>query len=167
MKGELIGVVNAKYSSSGIEGLGFAIPSKEVIRVVTELLNNSKYDIANNVWSYGYVTGDYEFGFEISYYAGQFNQSGSLYISTVKSNDTYTGTSLSKNYIITSIAIDYKDDSKFDSTFGVSNYPSSSDASSAMKFLYDANLSLGDTITITYKDGTKVSFDVVQFIYSI
>ena len=165
--GALIGVVNAKYSSSGIEGLGFAIPSKEVIRVVTELLNNSKYDTANNVWSYGYVTGDYEFGFEISYYAGQFNQSGSLYISSVKSNDTYTGTSLSKNYIITSIAIDYKDDSKFDSTFGVSNYPSSSDASSAMKFLYDANLSLGDTITITYKDGTKVSFDVVQFIYSI
>ncbi len=165
--GALIGIVNAKYSSSGIEGLGFAIPSTEVIRVIRELLYNSKYDIANNVWSYGYVTGDYEFGFTISYYSGQFNQSGALYISSVESNDAYTGTSLTKNYIISSIAIDYVDDSKFDSTFGVSSNPSSSDATLAMKYLYEGDLSIGDKITITYKDGTKVEFNVVQFIYSI
>ena len=30
--GALIGIVNAKYSSSGIEGLGFAIPANQVIK---------------------------------------------------------------------------------------------------------------------------------------
>lgn len=165
--GALIGVVNAKYSSSGIEGLGFAIPSKEVIKVVTELLKTAKYDTANKIWSFGYVEGDYEFGFTISYYGGQFNQSGALYISSVKTNDTFTGTELTKNYIISGISIDYLDEAKFDSSFGISTYPSSSDATKAMKYLYDADLSIGDKITITYKDGSKVSFDVVQFIYSI
>lgn len=45
MKGELIGVVNAKSSGSGIEGLGFAIPSNDAHRVAKELIEN------------GYVTG--------------------------------------------------------------------------------------------------------------
>ena len=165
--GALIGIVNAKYSSSGIEGLGFAIPSKEVIRVITELLNNSKYDVANNVWSYGYVIGDYEFGFEVSYYSGQFNQQGALYISSVETDNTYTGISLTKNYIISGISIDYQDESLKDVSYSVPSNPTSSDATAAMQFLYDATLSLGDIITVTYKDGTKVSFNVVQFIYSI
>ncbi|MCR5646856.1 MAG: trypsin-like peptidase domain-containing protein [Acholeplasmatales bacterium] len=165
--GALIGIVNAKYSSTGIEGLGFAIPSKEVIRVVSELLNNSKYDIANNIWSYGYVNGDFEFGFTISYYGGQFNQSGSLYISSVESDSTYTGNTLSKNYIISKISVDYNDDSKTDTLYQVPSNPSSNDAVAAMQYLYNSNLSLGDKITFTYKDSSSVTFDVVQFIYSI
>ena len=45
MKGELVGIVNAKSSGSGIEGLGFAIPSNDASHIVEELIAN------------GYVTG--------------------------------------------------------------------------------------------------------------
>ena len=45
MNGELIGIVNAKSSSSDAEGLGFAIPINDAIKVAEELLQN------------GYVTG--------------------------------------------------------------------------------------------------------------
>ena len=45
MNGELIGIVNAKSSSSDAEGLGFAIPINDAIKVAQELLEN------------GYVTG--------------------------------------------------------------------------------------------------------------
>lgn len=43
--GEVIGIVTAKYSSTGVEGLGFAIPIDDVVNIVSELIEN------------GYVTG--------------------------------------------------------------------------------------------------------------
>jgi len=54
MNGELIGVVNAKSSGSGIEGLGFAIPSNDALEVATQLMEH------------GYVTGKTYLG--ISFY---------------------------------------------------------------------------------------------------
>ncbi len=45
MRGKLIGIVNAKYSSDGAEGLGFAIPSDTVVKVYNDLIE------------YGYVKG--------------------------------------------------------------------------------------------------------------
>lgn len=45
MKGQLVGVVNAKSSGTGIEGLGFAIPVNEALNVAEQLLE------------YGYVRG--------------------------------------------------------------------------------------------------------------
>ena len=45
MNGELVGIVNAKSSSSDAEGLGFAIPINDAIKVAQDLLEN------------GYVTG--------------------------------------------------------------------------------------------------------------
>ena len=45
MKGELVGIVNAKSSGSDVDGLGFAIPVDDAISVVEELKNH------------GYVTG--------------------------------------------------------------------------------------------------------------
>lgn len=45
MKGELVGIVNAKSSGTGIEGLGFAIPVDDAMEVFEQLV------------SYGYVKG--------------------------------------------------------------------------------------------------------------
>lgn len=165
--GALIGIVNAKYSSSGIEGLGFAIPSNEVIKSINELVNNAKYDINNGIWSYGYVSGDFEFGFTISYYGGQFNQQSALYVSSVLDNETYSGTNLKINYVISSIKIDYSNDGLTDLEYTISNVSSSNDAISLMKKLYDANLSIGDKITFVYKNGENIDFQIIQFIYSI
>lgn len=48
--GALIGIVNAKQSASGIEGLGFAIPIDVAKPVIEDLIN------------YGYVTGRVDLG---------------------------------------------------------------------------------------------------------
>lgn len=50
LSGELVGIVNAKSSGSGIEGLGFAIPSNMASQVVEQLIN------------YGYVRGRVSLG---------------------------------------------------------------------------------------------------------
>ena len=39
-RGEVIGVVTAKYSSAGIEGLGFAIPINDAVSIANELISN-------------------------------------------------------------------------------------------------------------------------------
>lgn len=46
-RGEVIGIVTAKYSSSGVEGLGFAIPVNDAMDIATQLIER------------GYVTGAY------------------------------------------------------------------------------------------------------------
>ena len=53
IRGELIGIVNAKFSSSGAEGLGFAIPINTVKTVYNDLVN------------YGYVKGRADHGLDI------------------------------------------------------------------------------------------------------
>ena len=42
VSGNLIGIVNAKYSSSDIEGIGFAIPVDVVKEITQELITNGK-----------------------------------------------------------------------------------------------------------------------------
>lgn len=54
MRGELIGVVNAKSSGTGIEGLGFAIPVNDALSVAEQLME------------YGYVRGKVAIG--VSFY---------------------------------------------------------------------------------------------------
>lgn len=76
LKGELIGIVNAKSSGSGVEGLGFAIPSDDALDIVEQLLN------------YGYVKGKVYLG--ISFYeanSGYYfytEDSGILYVYNVE-----------------------------------------------------------------------------------
>ena len=44
-KGEVIGVVTAKYASTGVEGLGFAVPINDAVSIAQQIIEN------------GYVTG--------------------------------------------------------------------------------------------------------------
>ena len=44
-KGEVIGIVTAKYSDTGVEGLGFAVPINDAVRIANDLITK------------GYVTG--------------------------------------------------------------------------------------------------------------
>lgn len=75
-KGELIGIINAKSSGSGVEGLGFAIPSDDARDVVEQLLN------------YGYVKGKVFIGVSFyeanSGYSIYAENSGILYIYSVE-----------------------------------------------------------------------------------
>lgn len=54
MKGELVGIVNAKSSGTGIEGLGFAIPSNDALEISKQLME------------FGYVKGKPMIGVTVS-----------------------------------------------------------------------------------------------------
>lgn len=45
LRGELVGIINAKSTGTDIEGIGFAIPSNDALKVYSDMVN------------YGYVTG--------------------------------------------------------------------------------------------------------------
>ena len=55
LRGELIGIVNAKYAKSGVEGLGFAIPIDTALPIELNLIE------------YGYVRGRVDDGLELGY----------------------------------------------------------------------------------------------------
>ena len=55
MAGELIGIVNAKQSATGIEGLGFAVPIDSVYDMLVEIIENK------------YIHGRPTLGIEVSY----------------------------------------------------------------------------------------------------
>ena len=165
--GALIGIVNGKYSSSSIEGLGFAIPSNSVKSFIASIFNTAEYDVNNKTWKTGYVEGDFEFGFTIS--LGSTYRGYCLYISEVKTSSTYSGTNSTTALALSSITVKYKDIAKSDITYTVPTITSrySDTNTEATQFLYNAGLSIGDTVTFTYLDGTSTSFDIVQFRYTI
>lgn len=39
MKGEVVGINSAKYSSTGVEGMGYAIPISDAVEIINELMN--------------------------------------------------------------------------------------------------------------------------------
>ncbi len=40
MKGEVVGIVSAKYASTGVEGMGYAIPSSSVTSIINEIMGS-------------------------------------------------------------------------------------------------------------------------------
>ena len=94
--GQVIGVVTAKYSSSGIEGLGFAIPVNDV------------QSIANDLITKGYVTGKAYMGVWLderysAMYAQYYNMPLGAYISEVSAGSCAEAAGLQKGDIITRI----------------------------------------------------------------
>lgn len=76
MNGDLIGIVNAKSSSSGfseasIEGVGYAIPSNTVSKIMSDLLE------------YGYVKQRATLGVSVYNYAYRYNDKVGLLVETV------------------------------------------------------------------------------------
>lgn len=49
MSGQVIGINSLKISDSGVEGLGFAIPSNDVVPIAEELLSNGKSNVLSLV----------------------------------------------------------------------------------------------------------------------
>ena len=105
LKGELVGVVNAKYSDTGVEGLGFAIPIDEAYDVTCELI------------TYGYVRNIPDDGLTlatVTYYSryrsswsGSYNTA--LYVKASKYNNSLVGKYIvAVNEVSVSSAAEYK-----------------------------------------------------------
>ncbi len=134
-KGEVIGIVTAKYSSTGVEGLGFAIPINDVASIVNELTEK------------GYVSGKPSFGIIATTVeqsiAQYFNMVEGAYIYSINPGSCSENAGLAVGDIIT--AID-----------GV-QVKSSSDLTSQKR-----NYNAGDTVTLTiYRAGEYLDVDVV------
>jgi len=153
--GNLIGVVNAKYSSSGVEGLGFAIPS------------NTASKISNDLITYGYVPGRYLFGATISdgvYYERWYEQARVVYVDSVLTNSSAYGI-LKANDIITGVKIIYADETK--EALTLSSFTTASEVNS---FITNANLAIGDQIEFNVtRNSSKqtVTVTLKQYKYEI
>lgn len=93
--GEVIGIVTAKYSSAGVEGLGFAIPINDVVSIVNQLIEN------------GYVSGKASFGITVttvdSSVAQYYNMVEGAYVYSVTAGSCSEKAGLKVGDIITSI----------------------------------------------------------------
>ena len=133
-KGEVVGIVTAKYSDTGVEGLGFAIPIKDVTDTVDQLIKN------------GYVTGKANFGITVttvdSTVAQYYNMVEGAYVYSVVSGGCSDKAGLKVGDIITAI----------DKT----EVKSSSELTNAKK-----DYKAGDTVTLkVYRQGQYIEIKV-------
>lgn len=167
--GALIGVVNAKYSSSGIEGLGFAIPANQARIIVDSILQTASYDSTDKVWTTGYVEGRWDIGFELGYGGNMFFRTsiGILNQSTNTTSSDYG--LLLNNDLLTSIEIKFADQTKESKSLAnISAQTMTTDT--IYNFIYSSELSIGDTLifNITRNDvEMKVEVKLVQYRYYI
>ncbi len=139
--GEVIGIVNAKYSSSGyssstatIEGIGFAIPIDDVQDKITDLME------------YGYITGKPYLGITVSTVsalnAQQFNMVVGAYVNSVEEGSCAETAGLQANDIIT--AVDGTEITTYEELVSMKN-----------------NKSAGDTMVLTvYRSGQYLTITV-------
>ena len=95
-EGAVIGVVTAKYSSTGVEGLGFAIPINDAVRIAEDLITK------------GYVTGKAYLGVSIetqynAMYAQYYNMPLGAYIAGVEKDSCAEKAGLQAGDIITRV----------------------------------------------------------------
>ena len=94
--GQVVGVVTAKYSSSGVEGLGFAIPVSDVAPIASDLITK------------GYVTGKAYMGVWLderysAMYAQYYNMPLGAYVSDVSSGSCAEKAGIQRGDVITRI----------------------------------------------------------------
>ncbi len=136
LKGELIGIVNAKYAASGVEGLAFAIPI------------DSAYEVECDLIEFGYVRGIIDHGISaveinaenLSYYYFRHGISeAGLYVVSSKHNTELQN----KDRILTVNGKAVMTEAEFEAAF--------------------AESSVGDTVTVEYiraKDGKQYSTQI-------
>ena len=166
--GALIGIVNAKYSSSGIEGLGFAIPANQAKSIVDSIVSTALYDTVEKSWETGYVSGRWNLGFTLGYSHGGFTRT--IGIASAADNETSSDYNfLFANDRISAITLTYKDTSK--PSVSLSNITAQTTSVEMIyAFIYSAELSLGDTLMFDIMrngESIKVSFELKQYRYYI
>ena len=94
--GEVVGIVTAKYSETGVEGLGFAIPINDAVKIAEDLINK------------GYVTGKAYMGVSIderynSMYSQYYNMPIGAFIKSVEPGSCADNAGIQSGDIITKL----------------------------------------------------------------
>ena len=139
-RGEVIGIVTAKYASTGVEGLGFAIPINDALNIINDLIDK------------GYVTGKPSFGITATTVdtavAQYYDMVVGAYVYSVNPGSCSEAAGIKKGDIITAIN-DVTVSSSNDLTYQKKSYKA------------------GDTVTLkVYRDGQyldiSLTFDEEQ-----
>ncbi len=167
--GALIGIVNAKYSSSGIEGLGFAIPANQARTIIDSILKTARYHLEEQTWETGYVEGRWEIGFTLGYGGYGFMRT-TIGIASIADNPTHSDYGkLKANDKLNGITLTFKDSSKeIQSLTNIT--PQTTTIEEIYKFIYNANLTLGDVITLDVTRGNEtlsIEIPLLQYRYMI
>jgi serine protease Do len=135
-QGLVIGINSLKISNSGVEGLGFAIPSNDLIPIVNELINNGKIERPY----LGVGLADLE---QIPQLYWPNNVSEGVIITTVEPNSAAANAGLQVKDVIVSI-----NDTKIKT------------ASELRRFLY-TKVKVGDEVKVeVYRDGESTTLTV-------
>ena len=134
-RGQVIGVVTATYQSTGVEGLGFAIPINDAASIADELIEH------------GYVTGKPYFGIVVTTMTEQnaayYNMVPGAYVYSVDAGSCAAAAGIRQGDVIT--------------TLGDAEIKTNADLTSAKK-AYHA----GDTAEITvYRNGEYLTLTIV------
>ncbi|MBD5390573.1 trypsin-like serine protease [bacterium] len=167
--GALIGIVNAKYSSSGIEGLGFAIPANQARSMIDSILKTAKYNTETNQWETGYVEGRWGIGFSLGYGGYGFVRT-IIGIASTATNPTESDYGkLQANDKLNAVTITYKDSTK--EVKSLTNITAQTTTiEDVFQFIYSSELSLGDVITFDITRGNEnlsIEVPLIQYRYSI
>ena len=133
--GEVVGIVTAKYSSSGVEGLGFAIPVNDIKAIVNDLIN------------IGYVTGKAYMGVSFdsrynSMYSQYYGMPLGAYVGEVTPHTAAEKAGLKAGDIITAIG-----------GYAIDGY---NDVKGALR-----HFSAGDTAVLTvYRAGDEIHLSI-------
>jgi len=133
-RGEVIGIVTAKYDSTSVEGIGFAIPINDAVSIAEDLIQ------------YGYVTGKPYFGIKVrtlnSAEAEYYKLVPGAFVEVVESGSGAEAAGLQAGDIITKL--------------GDTAVASTSDLNSAKK-----QYSAGDTAKLTvYRNGAYLELTI-------
>lgn len=141
LKGELIGIVNAKYAESGVEGLAFAIPI------------DTAYEVEKDLIQYGYVQGVPDIGISFVEVTQSALQNPWTYASLHRSGMTKVGL-----YVYSSKHCDlkYKD---YILTVNGEKVTTQAEYEAAV-----AALKVGDKLKVTYLRGSSDEVQTVSFV---
>ena len=94
MKGELIGITNAKIGGTSVEAMGYAIPAEKVIKCI------------NDFSKYGYLTGVARLGVTVNEYItiGRYSYNGVIRVVSVQNGGTAAIAGIKEGDIISSVA---------------------------------------------------------------
>lgn len=137
LKGELIGIVNAKYAESGVEGLAFAIPI------------DTAYEVEKDLIQYGYVQGVPDIGITFL----EVNQSNYQYYRL-----KYKLTSVGLYVVSSKHCTELKNRDRILTVNGTAV------ATEAEYETAVAGLKAGDTLTLTYTRGSSDEVQTVSFV---
>ena len=147
LKGELIGIVNAKYAESGVEGLAFAIPI------------DTAYEVEKDLIQYGYVQGIPDIGITLL----EVNQSDLQNPFTYASLHRYGMTKVGLYVVSSKNCTELKNRDRILTVNGTA-VTTKAEYEAAV-----AALKVGDTLKVTYLRGSSdevqtVSFEIPQYV---